>query len=222
MKPEDSLDLPQRRLAKIAERAQDFVLDLLSTTLQSNYVFHNQRLTVLTVHAVRTIGLHENLSHDDIRRLEIAAWFQNSGFVREAKHPINSAAAFANNFLERNGVDIKEKHQIITAIRHVANPQRVENTFERVLYDAKWYFLAASNYKEMLQRLRQELAFQNQIYVDDHWKSYVARLVYGQEYLTDYGINVLERNKRRNFYDFRLASAPLLAEREVAEGSSQL
>ena len=203
MKPEDSLDLQTKRLGQIVQRAADFVLDLLSTSLQSRFVFHNQRLTVLTVHAVRQIGLHQNLSQDEIHRLEIAAWFHNTGFVREAKNPINSAAAFTNNFLERNGVDIKEKHQIIAAIRHTAHPHKVENLMEQVLYDAKWYFLAASNCKEMLQRMRQELAFQNEIYLDEEWRSYVARMVYGHEYLTEYGFNVLEKQKRRNFYTFR-------------------
>ena len=55
---------------KLVDRAAEYVLDLLQENLSPQYVFHNQRYTVQTVHAVTIIGKAEEVTLHDLFTLK--------------------------------------------------------------------------------------------------------------------------------------------------------
>ena len=193
-------DLHKKRLSTLVRKASHQVLELMEHGLDEQIVFHNQRLTVMTVNAVRRIGIQEQLSEAAICHLEIAAWFLYSGYATDRSQPEESSVMLADQFLSRNAFDKSVRFRILWAMRRSTQPLQIETSFEKVLYDARWFFLAASGYAEMLERLRQELAYRDEIHMSVGWKSHVGKMIFSHEYLTEYGQQELEPLKRQHYY----------------------
>ena len=142
---------------KLVERASEHVLELLHEHLSPKFVFHNQRYTVQSVHAVSLISKAEEITLQDQFSLKMAAWFHHTGFIHTVDNHREVSAELATDFLKRFAVDADVIDQVSSIVLQSATAWDVVSLLDMVLYDADFYFLAASNFKEMLDRRKDEM-----------------------------------------------------------------
>lgn len=188
---------------KLIERASEHVLDLLGKKLHTKYIFHNQRYTVQTVHAVTLIAAAEELPLHDQLILQMAAWFHHVGYISTDGNHRQSSTDEARKFLERYEVDEDAIKLISNCILHSASAWDVSNSLEMILYDADWYFLAASNYREMLERRKEEMIQVNGKLSPLQWADFIDECFLKHQYLSNYGQEFLHNLRRLNYFNYK-------------------
>lgn len=188
---------------KLIERASEFVLELLQESLSPTFVFHNQRYTVQTVHAISLISKAEEMSLQDQFILKMAAWFHHTGFIETTENHRTVSVRLASDFLERYDVDPLTIEKVTSTILHSASAWDVNSLLDMVLYDADWYFLAASNYKEMLDRRKEEIIEIDGSLSDQRWSDFIDDCFIQHQYLTNYGQEFLHNRRRTNYLSYK-------------------
>lgn len=188
---------------KLVERASEYVLDLLSNKLDAKYIFHNQRYTVQTVHAVGIIAAAEELPLHDQLILQMSAWFHHVGYISSDTNHRQSSADEARAFLARYEVDQEAISAVSNCILHSESPWDVSNSLDMILYDADWYFLAASNYREMLERRKEEMVQVDGKLSPLQWSDFIDECFLKHQYLTNFGQEFLHNRRRLNYFNYK-------------------
>lgn len=204
---------------KLVEQASEYVLELLQESLSPDFVFHNQRYTVQTVHAVSLISKAEEISLQDQLMLKIAAWFHHTGLTRTAEQHRIASAELATRFLKRYAVEQKIITRIVNVILNSGTAWDVTSLFDMVLHDADWYFLAASNYQEMLDRRKEEMLRINGQLTRLQWFDFIDECFVQHQYLTNYGQEFLHNLRRVNYLNYKNSGQQLIT-RELLEPKS--
>jgi len=186
--------------AEILEMASSFVLEQLAKHLDPEILFHNQRHTVQCVHAVQDIADALELSPSDRTAVQMAAWFQNVGFIQNDRSPIDTSIEMLEQFVEQYEIESVDVELIKACLLSVHDLDKNHEIAHGVFHDAYWYFLSASNHLEMCDRLRGEWSFRGKTYDDLGWRDFVCDLYKQPRYVTSYGRNVLEKRKQVNYY----------------------
>lgn len=187
----------------LADQVSSHVLQLMSQKLSPDYIFHNQRFTVLVVHAVRAIAKGESLPYGQMRKVQIAAWFNHVGLIHRSHKHREVSADLAYQFLKRQKARTDDIEEITSTILNSGSPWEVCTTADKILYDANWYFLAASNYREMLDRYRKEKSIVDGSITDARWMEFLKDCFIHQKYLTTYAQDVLQSRKKANFESYQ-------------------
>ena len=188
---------------KVVERAAEHVLDLLSEKLPSKFIFHNQRYTVQTVHAVEQIARAEEIPLHDQLLLQMAAWFHHTGYIITTSDHRKESVKFARNFLEGFEVEPQAIDVVCTTILHSGSPWDVTSSFDMILFDADWYYLSASNFREMLQRRKEEMiALQGKLSPLE-WSDFIDECFIKHKYLTNFGQEFLNNRRRINYFNYK-------------------
>ncbi len=186
--------------AELLESASSYVLDLHARLLPSAILFHNQRHTVQCVHAAQEISEAMGMTSEDRVIVQLAAWFCNAGHIDEGGDQITKSIELFESYADSQQLDASLREQVISCLQTVSGKKDAEGIMQATLYDAYWYFLAASNHLEMCERLRAEKKSQGEVFDDLTWRDYVCELYKQPRYQTNYGRNVLEKRKQVNYY----------------------
>lgn len=207
---------------KLVERASEYVLDLLQKNLAARYVFHNQRYTVQTVHAVSVISKAEEISLHDQFTLKIAAWFHHTGFIETHKNHREISAEIASDFLRSYEVDREAIDQVAATILQSGSAWDVISQLDMILYDADWFFLSASNFKEMLDRRKEEMIQINGKLSRLQWADFIEECFVQHQYLTNYGQEFLHNLRRLNYLNYKSQRQGEIPEKILLETRSNL
>lgn len=188
---------------KLVERASEYVLELLNENLSPKFVFHNQRYTVQIVHAVSVISKAEEVALNDQFILKVAAWFHHVGFIERKKNHREISAEIAADFLRSFEVEAEAVDQVTSTILKSESPWDVSSTLDMILYDADYYFLAASNYREMLDRRREEMTQIQGPLSALVWADFIEECFVQHQYLTNYGQEFLHNLRRVNYLNYK-------------------
>jgi len=205
---------------KLVERTSEYVLDLLQKDLSSKFVFHNQRFTVQTVHAVSVISKAEEVALNDQFVLKVAAWFHHAGFIERKENHREISAEIAADFLRSFEVDAEAIDQVTNTIQRSASPWDVSSTLDMILYDADYYFLAASNYREMLDRRREEITQLQGPLSPLAWSDLIQEYFVQHQYLTNYGQEFLQNLRRVNYVNYKNLNQAELHQMNLLETKS--
>ncbi|MCB0667597.1 MAG: hypothetical protein KDC80_17330 [Saprospiraceae bacterium] len=205
---------------KLVERASEYVLDLLRENLSAKYVFHNQRYTVQTVHAVSIISKAEEINLHDQFALKIAAWFHHTGFIETPSNHREISAEIASDFLRSYEVDPEAIEQVAATILQSGSAWDVVSQLDMILYDADWYFLSASNFKEMLDRRKEEMIQVEGQVSRIRWVDYIEECFVQHQYLTNYGQEFLHNLRRVNYLNYKNQHQSELPQKTVLETRS--
>jgi len=196
-------NLESRPSTSLVERASVFSLDLLDKQLNRKYIFHNQRYTAQTVHAIHLISEAEELPTEQKMELEIAAWFHHTGLIQTDSNHREVSAAIAREFLTRSQLAEESIGRITDTIVQSGSPWDVTSLMDMILYDADWYFLAASNFGEMLDRKKEELILRNGDLKALQWLDFMEDAFVRHQYLTNYGKDRLHNLRRINYISIK-------------------
>ncbi|RCS26350.1 HD domain-containing protein [Polaribacter sp. WD7] len=180
--------------------AEKFVFNLLSTELNTNYVYHNLAHTQRVVEKTKEISESLELSKTDTENLEIAAWFHDTGYIKGAKNHEQESVKIVSEFLEEKKVpasriDIISKLILATKMGH-----EVTNDLEKIIVDADCAHLASKSFFDFTSLLRKEWELTGfKKFSDVDWvKSNIEFLSQQHRFKSDFALKNWTKRKEKN------------------------
>ncbi len=185
---------------------------ILTERLSSTFLFHNADHTRDVVKAAAEIGAHSGFSEKELETVLIAAWLHDVGYRDGKMDHERTSMHIARTFLEGQNVSEKRIEKVLQCIAATKMPQNPENMMAQVLCDADLYHLAADNFADKAELLRQEISIiTGEKIGKKKWLRVNQEFYNRHSYFTEYGRNVLEPRKRANLQKI----ADTLAEKEA-------
>ena len=180
--------------------AEKFVFNLLSTELNTNYVYHNLAHTQRVVEKTKEISESLELSKTDTENLEIAAWFHDTGYIKGAKNHEQESVKIVSEFLEEKKVpasriDIISKLILATKMGH-----EVADDLEKIIVDADCAHLASKSFFDFTSLLRKEWELTGFKKISDvDWvKSNIEFLSQQHRFKSDFALKNWTKRKEKN------------------------
>ncbi|MEP2951357.1 MAG: HD domain-containing protein [Ekhidna sp.] len=130
---------------------------MLSKQLPDNMIYHSVNHTIDVVASAEEIAEKQNLSHDDVEVVQIAAWFHDLGYTRGCEHHEKNGADMAREFLATKNYPEEKIEQVAGCIMATQMPQNPQNNLEKILCDADLMHLADRDYFKKAALLHQEI-----------------------------------------------------------------
>ncbi|BAX78550.1 Pycsar system effector family protein [Labilibaculum antarcticum] len=185
----------------IIHEAETFVTNLIESTHQPIFTYHNLKHTQNVVKQAKKIGLETGLSPNEMENLIIAAWFHDTGYYENfAKHE-EISATYARKFLEEHNYPEEKINQITNAIAHTKMPHLLcDEKICNVLCDADLHHLSSKNYMKTSEKLREERSgiLQHEVPPKLYWEE-TLRFLKEHHYQTTYGKKTLAKKKEENY-----------------------
>ncbi|MDQ1771578.1 HD domain-containing protein [Labilibaculum sp. A4] len=185
----------------IIHEAETFVTNLIESTHQPIFTYHNLEHTQNVVKQAKKIGLETGLSPDEMENLILAAWFHDTGYYENfAKHE-EISAAHARKFLEEKNYPEEKIQQITEAILHTKMPHLpCDEKVCNVLCDADLHHLSTKDYIKISEKLREERSgiLHHDIHPKLYWEE-TLRFLKDHHYHTNYGKKTLAKKKEVNY-----------------------
>ncbi len=145
-------------MAHIVKDTEDFVTELLTHQLDSNYLYHNLRHTQRVVKNTKELLDAYDLNDKESEALELAAWLHDTGYTQGYNDHEENSSIIATKFLKEQGYDkegIKKVSELILATQRYYEPK---NLSEEIIRDADSSHLRSKTYLETSELLREELS----------------------------------------------------------------
>lgn len=142
----------------LLEKAEAHATEILKNQLSPDLVFHNFESTAQEVEWVKTIGLQEQLSEEELELVQIAAWFHNTGYRDDYDEPHSKSKAIASSFLSKESVPLGKANLILDSILVMQNGNKPQNKIEKVLVDARQAVVVDGDFKAQVGLLKKELS----------------------------------------------------------------
>ena len=186
-------------LSYIEQKAGEYIIELFNDRLPKELCFHDKGHTLDVVKAVTLIGEQSGLAEENIKLLQIAAWFHDSGYIISYHDHEAESIVIAENFLQRLNCPQQYIVQVCALIAATRMPQNPQSLPECVICDADLFHLAKPDYKSYEQKLRDEWAFYlHKTLSDKDWKLFNIDFLIEHRYFTTYGQTVLQELKLKN------------------------
>jgi len=138
------------------EAARNFATRKLASNLHPQISFHDLEHTKTVVDVSLEIGKAEGVSENDLRLLEVAAWFHDLGYPKQVEGHEKIGANIAKDFLLDHHVDLKEIEKVERIILSTQLSRKPESLLEEIIRDADLAHLGMDNAKDRSLLLRDE------------------------------------------------------------------
>ncbi|MEJ7780691.1 MAG: HD domain-containing protein [Daejeonella sp.] len=183
----------------ILTSVEHYVLSYLKENLPSNLTFHNVHHTLEVVHAVKEIGTKYPLTKEQLKVIQIAAWFHDCGYAEIYIGHEDVSKKIANDFLRGHSFPATLIETVLTCIEGTRYPQNPITLEAKILCDADLYHFTKPDYHcyEQALRIEHERYFK-MLYSDKDWADANCKMLKTHQYFTDYGMQVLQKFKEIN------------------------
>ena len=187
-------------MAKISDQlyaeTESYVREVLTHQLPEGYTYHTLDHTLQVVNMSKEIGNSLHLEDDEIKLLQLAAWFHDIGYIKRYIGHEEEGKQMARSFFSEKGLDETLIQQIEALIESTKVEKPPKTTLEKVIKDADLYNLAIPEALENSQYIRQEWKFFcNRDFTDAAWDEFNYNFFKNHEYYTDYAKDRLEPKK---------------------------
>ncbi|QQR88112.1 MAG: polyphosphate kinase 1 [Flavobacteriales bacterium] len=144
--------------ASLLPKARAFVRKWFAERIPAHLTFHDLEHTLAVTRTALAIGRASGLGAHDLRLVELAALFHDTGYARKAKGHEKESARIASTFLARHGVSAVDQLRIralIMATRPSVSPR---GPLQAVLRDADQAKAGQPDFLDKSERLREELS----------------------------------------------------------------
>ena len=188
----------------IVAKTQDYVEHLLNGNLSNDLIYHNYKHTARVVKAAEEIGQQSNLGEDDLEIALLAAWFHDTGFVKDYENHEEESQKIAEEFLKGENYPQEKIDKVTTSILATRRGRSPENEIEQVLCDADMSHIAQDDYLKVANTLRKEWELVHQsVYTDMEWYQNCLDFLVKSKFSTPYGKEVLEKGKDKVLKDLK-------------------
>lgn len=186
-------------LTNLVEKSRDFATSLIVGHLSGNYYYHNLRHTQEVVEQAHFLCDKENIDSRNRQLIEIAAWFHDTGFIKDyLKHEVESAK-IARESLEQQSLDESDIEFVVDCIMATELHTEKKNIFCKILSDADCFHFGLPRFIARSICLKHE--WETVRNVELSLKQILAGSIMfleQHEFYTNYGINILEEGKQQN------------------------
>jgi polyphosphate kinase len=140
----------------LLERAHLVVRRHFALHMPAWLVFHDLEHTLSVVRAAVTIGRGCGLSEEDLRTVELAALFHDTGYAQAYAGHERHSAAIARAFLKKHGVARRTMARVNGLILCTRMQARPRSLAQRVLHDADHAKAGQADFEQKAERLRLE------------------------------------------------------------------
>lgn len=187
-------------MSKLVSEAEIYVINLLNKELDKNYVYHNVAHTQRVVEKVNEICENIEISDADKEKVELAAWFHDTGFIKKKQGHEDESIKIAEKWLKEHKVadkKIEEISKIIAATKMGVTPK---TELEKIMSDADCAHLASSDYTSYTSLLRKEWELTGGKKVtDEEWlEENINFFTKTQKFQTDYALQNWSNDKSKN------------------------
>lgn len=165
--------------------------------------FHNLSHTRDVVEAVKDIGMHSQLTEEEMEACIAAAWLHDIGYKTGMKDHERRSVAMASDLFKQLDTPQGMINMITSAILSTHMPQQPRSMVDKVLCDADLAHLAGPMCSAKSGLLRKELEGKGKSFADEEWQVFNQEFMRQHEYHTAYGQTVLQEGKRKNLKRLR-------------------
>ena len=168
--------------------------------LNPDVCYHNIDHTLSIVEKVREIGIFYKMTQTELDDLFFAGWFHDVGYWNGvALDHERRGAEFAQEFLEKFGLDQMRIDTICGAILATKVPQQPNNLIEFIICDSDLFHLSSDQFFTQTLLLRKEFEQLNGQSVDLlDWLRNSERFMVSHQYHTSYALQFFQPGKEEN------------------------
>lgn len=145
---------------------------LLNDALPSDFVYHNLSHTQRVVGAVKELVEAEKVSDSDANLLVIAAWFHDTGFIKDQENHEDHSVIIAKEYLKVNQLEKTQIDVVCQLILATKMHHEPTSLLERIIRDADTAHFPYKNYDEVAELLRREWELtSNKSFSEKEWIS---------------------------------------------------
>lgn len=183
---------------QLLQETETYIKTFFAENMPAQYVFHDFEHTVQTVAAVKVIGDGFQLSADEMRILQLATWFHDTGYTLGPTEHEERSCQVATNFLSGK-VSEEDLQAILGCIRATKVPQNPKNLLEQVICDADLSHLGMERYWDRNGKFRQELILARQtIMSEQEWIDFEINFMLTHEYHTAVAQELFNKRKAKH------------------------
>jgi predicted metal-dependent HD superfamily phosphohydrolase len=178
--------------------ATEYAYSLLEG-LPAEFVYHNIRHTKYVALNCKIIGKAEQLDNASMEIVEIAALFHDTGYTVSYPYHEMESRKIVGEFLKSNGCSTSMIYRVMDCICATRYPSYPGDAAEKVICDADLSHLAAKEFLELNELLRNEwnLILKKNISSKEHLEG-TLRFLDSHSYYTSYGKDILDVGKQKN------------------------
>lgn len=187
-------------MENIISKTEDYVTQLLTSKLNSDYLYHNLRHTQRVVKSTKELLNYYNLKNEENVAITVAAWLHDTGYTQGPKNHEENSSEIAKNFLENLGCTPQFIQLVSDLIMSTIFGIEPKNLLEEIIKDADCSHFSQSSYLETSELLREEFANLDVAnYSRKEWRNKNIELFQTQHrYYTDYAIENWQPKKDLN------------------------
>lgn len=187
-------------MSSLVQESESYVLQLLNSELDSKFVYHNLPHTQRVVEKVEEISADCGLTDDEKEDVLIAAWFHDTGFIKDPENHEEESAKIASEFLKEKGLSedrIANIRSIILSTKMGAVPS---SESERIIRDADCAHLASKSFFDYTELLKREWELVGgKTIKDSEWlDTNINFLANEHKYYTNYALKNWSKSKSKN------------------------
>jgi len=187
-------------MSTLVINAEKHALNLLSSGLDTKYVYHNLAHTQRVVKKVKELIVNMKVNEIDGQNIEIAAWFHDTGFTKSADNHEKESVRIVTDFLKGQNVEEKRIKAISNIILATVMGYKPKNILEEIIIDADCAHLASKNFFDYTSLLRKEweLTGLKTVSYQDWIKENINFFTVQHRFETDYALKNWTRRKEKN------------------------
>lgn len=174
------------RFPKLYPKLESKILQLMDQSLDPTLHYHNTQHTVRVIEAVRWLCEAEKVDKPDACRLEAAALFHDTGYLRSyVDHEMHSCD-LAREYLSREGVFLSDIECICGLIMATRFPHQPQSHLDQIICDADLSYLGEPDFFTVGTSLRYELISHGKLPEDEKsWILFQVRFLETHQYFTE-------------------------------------
>ena len=188
----------------LLEEISLFINNLLSTQLPPSFVYHNLSHTLDVVDYTKLISANYNLSQEEKDLLLIAAWFHDTGYIKETDNHEKRSVEIAEVFLGKRHIPAEQINIVSKLILSTKVPQNPETLTENILCDADLAYLGSDSLKHRNELLRKEWEITlNRFYTDKEWLQQNINFIGSNNFHTDFAKEKFGEIRNKNLAELK-------------------
>ncbi|UTW61889.1 HD domain-containing protein [bacterium SCSIO 12741] len=196
---ERAVEMEVQDLPHIIESAEKHVTELFREQLPEEAVYHSLEHTQFVVDKSREIGQHSGLTESELQLVELAAWFHDVGYLKQAKGHEDYSIKIAVPYLQNQGLNEDQIEFVVRCIEATRMPQQPKDLAGQVICDADLsHFGMAGMYDKTMILLKEMRNLCLHELEDGQWLQMTIDLLEHHEYFTPYARENFEEQKRIN------------------------
>lgn len=172
---------------KWLEDVEIYVRKLISEEINEAYSFHNLEHTLEVVAATEEIAKGMKVSGDDYHCLLLAAWFHDTGYVKNIQDHEKHSVSIAREYFKDKALPEAWLDKICDCIMATRKAYEPDNILEEIIRDADMHHLGTDVFLQRLLALRREWeALWDRSFSDKEWWEMNVEFLGMHRYYTDY------------------------------------